>query len=91
VLRATKGGALHGAWVGFKDENDHTIKKISLEGGSAITLTPPVRQALSVVEHSSVVRIWRRFRSESARRDCRIRRRYRACCPSTRLAASKKS
>jgi hypothetical protein len=30
-----------GAWVGYWDEKDGAIKKISIEGGPAITLTPP--------------------------------------------------
>ena len=30
-----------GAWVGYRDEKDGAIKKISIEGGPAITLTPP--------------------------------------------------
>ena len=31
-----------GAWVGYRDEKDGAIKKISIEGGPAITLTPPL-------------------------------------------------
>jgi serine/threonine-protein kinase len=37
-----------GTWVGFNDQNDHTLKKISIEGGPAITLTrqdAPIRGA----------------------------------------------
>jgi Protein kinase domain len=30
-----------GAWVGYRDQKDGAIKKISIDGGPAITLTPP--------------------------------------------------
>jgi serine/threonine-protein kinase len=46
ILRGTSASAQpfaspDGAWVGYWDEKDGSIKKVSIEGGPAITLTPP--------------------------------------------------
>ena len=46
ILQGTSGSeqpfvSPDGAWVGYRDQKDGAIRKISIEGGPAVTLTPP--------------------------------------------------